>query len=364
MRIPSLRTDSHEKSHVVNRLLWIDIYKGIAIALVVLGHLSIPQKLYTWIYLFHMYAFFFIAGMTYHYRETRRWWDYVCYSVKRLYVPYLCYGAIWNLILVIRGVHSGAVTLSGRYLVADVLSLLFGGRLFPWVESTGPVWFLCALLFVRVTFDGIAKIVKNRQFLLLLFSIATFFLAWIIRGKSYFVLRPFRIGQSLSAFFFFFLGYFISQYMSEIHRWLIEPQGRWAGLAACGLCVLILCWMTSLSEKPLILAQDSIPDHWYVILIGGTAGCILLMLVAMLVELLPGLSALLSYYGKNSMVIMGTHREIRLLVLSFLEHVAPLCGAAKTTAMAFILIMLLSIPVIQILSSYCPTIVGGGSRKQ
>lgn len=359
-----LRTDSLENSHVANRLLWIDIYKGIAITLVVLGHLSIPGKLYTWIYLFHMYAFFFIAGTTYHYRETRSWWAYLCSSVKRLYVPYLCYGAIWNLILVIRGVHSGAITLSGRYLVADVLSLFLGGRLFHWVESAGPVWFLCALLFVRVTFDGIAKLVKNRYFPLLLFSIATFFLAWIIRGKSYFILGPFRIGQSLSAFFFFFLGYFMSQYVSQIHSWLMKPQGRWAGIVACGLCILILCWMTSLSEKPLILAQDSIPDRWYVILIGGTAGCILLTLVAMLVECLPGLSKLLSYYGRNSMVIMGTHREIRLLVLSLLEHVAPLCGATKITAMAFILILLLSIPVIQILSSYCPTIVGEGSRKQ
>lgn len=127
---------------------------------------------------------------------------------------------------------------------------------------------------------------------------------------------------------------------------------------------MILCWMTALSEKPLVLAQDSIPERWYVILVGGIAGCILVMLVSMLLESLPGLSQLLSYYGKNSMVVMGTHREIRLLVLSALEHVAPLCAAGGLTAMAFFLIMLLSIPVIQILSSYCPVIVGGGSRKQ
>ena len=362
--MPLLRMDAPEKPPMAGRQPWIDIFKGISILLVVLGHMSIPQKLYTWIYLFHMYAFFFIAGVTYHYRETRSWWQYFCGSVRRLYVPYLCYGTVWNLILIIRGVQSGAIALSGRYLIADALSVLLGGKLFYWVESSGPVWFLCALLFVRVTFDGIAKSTKNNYLLLFLFSIATFFLAWVNRGRSYFFLRPFRIGQSLSGFIFFFFCYVISRYLPQIHSCFAVSQGRWRGIAGCGICGLILCWMTALSEKPLVLAQDSIPERWYVILAGGIAGCILVMLVSMLLESLPGLSQLLSYYGKNSMVVMGTHREIRLLVLSVLEQVAPLCAAWGITAIAFFLIMLLSIPVIQILSSYCPVIVGGGSRKQ
>lgn len=351
------------KTATVVRQTWIDIYKGIAIVLVVLGHLTIPKKLYIWIYLFHMYAFFFIAGVTYHYRETRSWWDYFCGSVKRLYVPYLCYGTVWNLILIIRAVHRGAVALSGRYLAADVLSLFLGGKLFYWVESTGPVWFLCALLFVRVTFDGIAKITKNNYFLLFLFSAVTFFMAWIIRGKSYFILRPFRIGQSLSAFFFFFGGYFISQYVSEIHRWLSGSRGKLAGCATCAICILVLCWMTALSEKPLILAQDSMPERWYVIVVGGIAGCILLMVVSMLVERMARLSRLLTYYGKNSMIVMGTHREIRLLVLTVLEKVEFVFGTAGITIVAFFLILLLSVPVIRILTSNCPILVGGGSRK-
>lgn len=108
-----LTMDTPENPTMAGRQPWIDIFKGISILLVVLGHLSIPQKLYTWIYLFHMYAFFFIAGVTYHYRETRSWWQYFCGSVRRLYVPYLCYGTVWNLILIIRGVQSGAIALSG-----------------------------------------------------------------------------------------------------------------------------------------------------------------------------------------------------------------------------------------------------------
>lgn len=42
------------------RIAWIDIYKGLAICLVVIGHATGFFNLY--IYQFHMAAFFFISG--------------------------------------------------------------------------------------------------------------------------------------------------------------------------------------------------------------------------------------------------------------------------------------------------------------
>ncbi len=45
------------------RINWIDIAKGIAIILMVLGHSSIPNSLALWIWSFHMPLFFFASGM-------------------------------------------------------------------------------------------------------------------------------------------------------------------------------------------------------------------------------------------------------------------------------------------------------------
>ena len=44
------------------RIEWVDVFKGIAILLVVMGHTNSPFNGY--IYLFHMAAFFFISGYT------------------------------------------------------------------------------------------------------------------------------------------------------------------------------------------------------------------------------------------------------------------------------------------------------------
>lgn len=44
----------------MKRIEWCDIYKGIMIILVVIGHAT--GQFNSWIYQFHMAAFFFISG--------------------------------------------------------------------------------------------------------------------------------------------------------------------------------------------------------------------------------------------------------------------------------------------------------------
>ena len=45
------------------RIEWVDISKGIAIILMIIGHSGIPHFLNNWIYSFHMPFFFFISGV-------------------------------------------------------------------------------------------------------------------------------------------------------------------------------------------------------------------------------------------------------------------------------------------------------------
>jgi len=47
-----------------NRIVWIDIAKGIAIILMVIGHSTIPSWLSSFIWTFHMPLFFIASGWT------------------------------------------------------------------------------------------------------------------------------------------------------------------------------------------------------------------------------------------------------------------------------------------------------------
>ena len=47
---------------MAERINWIDFAKGVAIILVVLGHVNTPSRLQDFIYMFHMPFFFMTAG--------------------------------------------------------------------------------------------------------------------------------------------------------------------------------------------------------------------------------------------------------------------------------------------------------------
>ena len=68
-----------------NRLDWVDIYKGIAIILVVFGHSNSPITGY--IYLFHMAAFFFISGYTTNF-NSRSTTSYIINKIQTLVIPF------------------------------------------------------------------------------------------------------------------------------------------------------------------------------------------------------------------------------------------------------------------------------------
>lgn len=122
------------------RLLWLDIAKGIAIILVVLGHSGTPVWLNRFIFTFHVPLFFIAAGMTNDFK--RPWGIFLKRKARTLLLPFIVYSII---VLVMRSFVSD---LSFGELT---LNFLKDG----WVGV--PLWFVpvlfVALLIVRLTFD-------------------------------------------------------------------------------------------------------------------------------------------------------------------------------------------------------------------
>ena len=76
------------------RLDWIDIAKGIAIILVIVGHtVPNPSPLRHAIFSFHMPVFFILAGYTF---RPKPWRELVSGSVSRLLVPYVVLALAWQ----------------------------------------------------------------------------------------------------------------------------------------------------------------------------------------------------------------------------------------------------------------------------
>ena len=101
------------------RLDWIDIAKGIAIILVIVGHtVPNPSPLRHAIFSFHMPLFFILAGYTF---RPKPWRELLSGSVSRLLVPYVVLALAWQ---VPTFLMSGA-PLTGGALVAGLKTLVF-----------------------------------------------------------------------------------------------------------------------------------------------------------------------------------------------------------------------------------------------
>lgn len=133
------------------RVAWIDFAKGIAVLLVVIGHV-IPGLLNAglisadhplnlvaaWIYAFHMPVFFFLAGMFALRSAQRTVGEFLADKFRVIVYPYLLWSLIQLAIMGLMGsvTNLGAVTLTpitvARYLLFD-----------PFMQF----WFLYALFF-------------------------------------------------------------------------------------------------------------------------------------------------------------------------------------------------------------------------
>ena len=141
------------------RLDWIDIAKGIAMILVIVGHtVPNPSPLRHAIFSFHMPVFFILAGYTF---RPKPWRELLSGSVSRLLVPYVVLALAWQ---VPTFLMSGAPLTSGT-LVAGLKTLVFASGVdVPGlgVTAVGMAWFLAALFTSRLLFNVLVRLFDRR----------------------------------------------------------------------------------------------------------------------------------------------------------------------------------------------------------
>lgn len=184
-----------------NRLLWPDYIKGICILLVLVGHhgdqFPILEK---YIYLFHMPAFFFVAGFFSHPKNIQ-FKTYIKNKFKAYLVPYLAYNMIW---FIFRFIIVGFIkkeTINWNYLIGVVLQM-------PETIYSNSIWFLTALFVSSVLFYLIVKIVGKKQQIVLII-ICLLSAVGLFAIKTTFPQRaPWYIDSSIFLLPYMSIGYF------------------------------------------------------------------------------------------------------------------------------------------------------------
>jgi len=284
------------------RIDWIDIYKGLAIIAVVLGHSGSP--LVPYIYLFHMPAFIFISGYTFNFEKYNNIQDLVYEKFKRLIIPYFSFAFLFSFLqIILKNFKINTIFFSTNtkeifnpfYLFNAITSINYTNPL------SGATWFLIMIFETTILAYIFFKIQKKYKlkdifligFLIVLFIFSSKFLypRWPGTHMNYF------LDLNIISIFFFTIGYFFKKYQifSKFTKYYLII------LPIIGLY---------LSHK-YCLNQMDFPgrkfDSWYKVIFSSFSGIFFIYFLSIFLEKFNLVKKIFIYIGQKTLSILCLH---------------------------------------------------------
>jgi fucose 4-O-acetylase-like acetyltransferase len=280
------------------RIAWVDIYKGLAIIFVVIGHTAAPIGSY--IYLFHVAAFFFISGYTTSLHKS----GLGRFALNRgttLLLPF--FGVNLLFILLRRQLHRTpfeALFFKNGFTDEQVRAALAAlGKLGSYVDLAGATWFLVVLFFTAVLAKLIHDLSRKTPFPEAVAWAATLGLAALsFRCYGRHLLLPGDLDLCGPALFCFMAGQFFRKhdvFQSQINHVYAAP-----------LAVFFMYFYTHVYWAGVVwpLRQFGHPAN---MLAASGAGIYLTYLVSAGLARVKPISASLSYVGSRTLAVVLFH---------------------------------------------------------
>ena len=297
------------------RIDYLDMAKGIGILLVIIGHISyVSEPVRQYISTFHMPLFFVISGMLLYYKQEEKnsLPDLAVRKFKGLMVPYFICSACVLLI------ESARILWKDANTWENICRQLFQSLC---LQGVSVLWFLPALFMAEIAFVGIRKKCSHLWTVILLIVLCIATGCGSAFAQGYFAQMSglkaelcYDIISMVSRNFFCVSFVGIGYYFAVLV--LDRKSHRGAEiLFAIGLLALV----------GVILKQNGAVDlrgmnlgnlTWFVV--GGISGSAGVILLCRVLEQLPVkyLHRFLIFMGCNSLLIMVTHLDFRVLYVS------------------------------------------------
>lgn len=302
-----------------NRVMYIDIARGIAIISVIIAHVF-PKETYIskLVYLYLIPSFFIYAGLLVNSkRDESLSIKMILNNNKDILIIYLSISVVYTLYDVI--VH-------GMILGEKSLLILIRWDLLQTFSFFGinVLWFLSALYITKIIFGILTKVIKcenKRHFIILLVSLFAIFIGSIVDKKlggnnhqgivtiiyflSLAILRP------LGLLIFLDFG----NKLNKIIR-LIQKNNGYYLIYIVGFLLIIITILVAPFSGNIdwhYMKFENIFLMFFISII-GSAG--ILFLCILIENYFRYLSKVLSYFGRNSLLIMILHNYIIIDLLS------------------------------------------------
>ena len=328
------------------RLNYVDLAKGVAMLLVMLGHCKhTPKLLEAWLYTFHMPLFFALSGYTLNLDRFCTFKEFARNRFRRLIIPY--FWLAFSL-AILRIVFRESLAFSVKHL-KWLISIPIGWRLNGWYFT---MWFIPTLFFAELLFYILFRKKQNSK-KSFVFAMMGSFLMGIIASKK---VKGFIWSLDLVPFALVFL---ILGYM--LHSLVENDRGH-----RCGLEAVIFLWIVNLVTGFWNYKCYSMVDLYYcktghpiLFLVSACSGVLGTILVCKMIEK----NKLIEYIGRNSLVYYAFQNSLVIpIVTNWIKLLGKQISVFANTGIALIAVMAGSCMVLALMSEvikkYFPFMIG------
>lgn len=273
------------------RIGWVDVSKGIAMFLVVLGHNPLPSAAIRIVYCLNVPIFFLMSGYTFRTEKYSSLWSLVKVLAKRIMLPYV----LMNMVAFV-------VFYWTRDLTPDLSGVwqLFSGMVYG-VGDNGslrfniPLWFLPCICVVQCLWYLIDRYGRKTKPCWVLFSsVIGYFVFALIHNRL-----PWGMDVAFTGLVFFALGNVFRK--EQVHKALFKIP------SVLGFVLMIACSVgfniLNKSAYPNVDINSMVFGNYFLFYICAVSGSIAIIYLAKLFEW----SKVLGYVGRNTLWVLGLH---------------------------------------------------------
>jgi len=316
------------------RILYIDLMKGLSITWVVWFHTTHPSFVD---YGFRMPLFFLVSAIFFKAYPIK---EFVQKKIYQLIIPFIFFYLIYYIFMIFsNAVSSGSFSTFDYSCILDVVRP-YKGNGGPTVNP--PLWFIMALMNLQILLYIFSKCIRNK-IILLVSSFTISLVASIYLFETY---TYFQFGRALRYFFYYVFGFL---YGKEIIKNIEGNRRNSIKILLSASTIFIV----AITYKQIFLTPNShlVIDYFQI-----TALVTLLIYFFKFVQnwfiMKP-----LKYYGANSYIVLGCNEVILTSLLVLFTHLFGQMTIV-TGFIHWILTMMLLIPVIKVLNRYIPWLIG------
>lgn len=273
------------------RIGWIDVAKGIAMFLVVLGHNPLPAVAIKVIYCLNVPVFFLMSGYTFRTEKYASLWQLLRVLARKIILPYLLMNVVafvvfyWTRDMVPDMAGAKQLFWGIVYGVGDNRSLRFNT----------PLWFLPCIFVVQCFWYLIDRYGKKTKFFWVLLSSINGYFVYALIGNR----LPWGMDVAFTGLVFFALGNFFRKEQVDQALFKIPALLGFVVMLACNIGFNVL----NRSAYPNVDMNSMVFGNYFLFYICATSGCVAIVYLAKLLER----SKILGYVGRNTLWMVGLH---------------------------------------------------------